>query len=245
MPRKIIFSTGNYFKVYSDDNRKIDSCLKLDVEGVEILLAVASQIKNFRLKKGNIKRLKKLELNTIHLPFALSAKKRYIYFYNSRIYRDMMKRVAKIADMINAVNINLHAHQLKNPKLLADFPFHYTFENITESHGWGMNDYKMLFKKNPEFGMLLDTSHAIRTCQLKEMVKNFRKKINFIHFSCATGPGHGNDHYMAHRYNEPNKKLLDAVKNLKCPVIIEAGAEEGLTQKDMEKEVAYVRKWLK
>jgi len=30
MPRKIIFSTGNFHKVHTDDNKKIDSCFKLD-----------------------------------------------------------------------------------------------------------------------------------------------------------------------------------------------------------------------
>ena len=49
--------------------------------------------------------------------------------------------------------------------------------------------------------MVLDTSHAIRTKQLKSLVKNFKDKIKFIHLSAAKGPDHGNDHYVLHKFD--------------------------------------------
>jgi hypothetical protein len=241
--RKIIFSTGNLYLVCNNIYDKIENSLKLDVDGVELLFANSKDLINFKLKKDHKKKLRKLKFNTIHVPFFRENKETQMYFWNDNYSKKVIKKIYLIAKEIDAVNINFHAHQVKNPKVLKGLHgMHCTFENMTQGIGFGLNDYKNLFKDNPKFDMLLDTSHGIRTGLLKDLVKTFKKRIKFIHLSGATGPK--DDHYLLYNFKHKNKKQLEIVKKLKCPIIIEGGRKKGLTVKDFQKEVAYIRKWL-
>ena len=43
--------------------------------------------------------------------------------------------------------------------------------------------YSDIFKKNPCFNMVLDTTHAVAAGNLKQLIKRFEKKIVYSHFS--------------------------------------------------------------
>lgn len=245
MKRIICFSTGNMYKIHTDMNKKVSKCLKLKVDGIELLFGEASILPKFKLSKKNSIGLKKLKFNTIHLPFYKTNKKEKLYFFNTSYCKKIIGKACKIAKQIDAKNINLHAHQLKNPKVLEGFEdFNFTFENLMPHHGYNIKDYKDVLKKHPNFKFLLDTSHAILNNNLKELVKNFKDKISFVHLSAAKYDKQV-DHFLVHRFNYPSRKELEIIKGLKCPVIIEAGREKGLTLNDFKKEIKYVRKWLK
>jgi len=245
MKRAVCFSTGNMYQVTNNIHKMIDDSLKLDVDGIELLFSNAETLLKFRFKKDEISRLRKLKHNTIHLPFYKTERKDRIYFFNTPYCRKIIAKLCKIASQINAVNLNLHAHQLKNEKVLEGFKnFNFTFENLMPYHGFTVKDYKAVLKKHPDFRFLLDTSHAILNNNLKELVKNFKDKISFIHLSAAKYEEQ-KDHFLIHRFNHHSRKELDIIKRLKCPVIIEAGREKGLKLKDFKKEISYVRRWLK
>lgn len=231
------------YQVYKDINKQINACLDLDVDGIELLIPYAIKLIKFNLKKSQIKKFKKFKYNTVHFPFYNKKERQQLFLYNTKYCRKLVEKIYKLAKQINAVNINIHAHQLKNPKVLDGLTdMNYTLENLTEDHNFKISDYKKAFKKNQNFNMLLDTSHGIRTNQLKDLVKTFKNKISLIHLSAAKGPK--DDHYLLHRFNNKNKKQLEIVKKLACPIIIEAGREKGLTLDDYKKEIRYVKNWL-
>jgi len=243
MARKIIFSIGNMYQISKDIHKNIGNSLKLDVDGIELLFGSAESLMKFRFRKSEVAKLRKLKYNTIHLPFHNTDRRDYIYFYNKPYYRKAFEKAYDIARQINAINLNMHAHQLKNPKVIEGLDdIGFTFENLTRRHSWGINNYKGVFEKNPRFGMLLDTSHGLMTNQLERLVDNFKDRIRFVHLSGSKGKE--DDHILVHRFFHPNKKRLDIIKKLKCPVIIEAGREKGLRLEDFKKEIRYVRRWL-
>lgn len=241
--RIVCFSTGNLYKSFSSIHKKIDFCSDLDVDGIELLFAYAQDLLKFKLKKSQLAKLRKFKYNTIHLPFYKDKKKNYFYWFNTKDCKKLMYKAYSIAKQINAVNLNMHANQLKNPKLMDDFKdLDYTFENITEKYRYTISDYKKVLKQNPRANFLFDVSHGIRTNQLEDIAKNFKNKIKFIHLSGAKGPK--DDHYLLYKFNHPNKKRLELVKTFDCPVIIEAGREKGVNLSDFKKEINYVKKWL-
>ena len=242
MKRPILFSTGNIWQLNKSIYKQIESSLELNVDGIELLFPTATKLINFSLKKEYIDKFKKFKFNTIHMPFYKDSKKTKIKYYDTHYYRKLFEKAVKIANKINAVNLNIHAHQLKNPKLIDGLNIDFTFENLEGQHHFKISDYQRVFRKNPDINMLLDVSHAVWTNQLESFVRIFKDKIKFIHLSGAKGPK--DDHYLLHRFDHPNRKRLDIIKKLNCPVIIEAGREKGLTIDDFRKEIKYVRKWL-
>jgi len=241
--RKIMLSIGTVRHFHKSTYKKIDECFKYNIDGIEILFPTAPTLRNFKLKKEQKNKLQKLKFNTIHLPFYKEKPKQTIYYWNTPYYRKLIEKAYNIAKEINAVNINLHAHQLKNPKVfdgLEDIP--YTIENLTFRWNYNINDYKKRLKQNPNLGLLLDISHAMQTKQLNSLIKNFKNKIKFIHLSASKAPK--DDHYVLHKFDPKKVKQLEIIKKLKCPVIIEAGKEKDLTTEDIKKEIKFVRKWL-
>ena len=176
------------------------------------------------------------------MPF-FDKNKKHLYLFNTPRCKKIVEKTYNLAKSINAININFHPTQMKNPKILDGFEdIGFTLENLTEKRGYTVADYKKMFKKGSKFDFLLDTSHAIRTNQMKTLIDNFKDKIKFIHLSGAKGLG--DDHYLVHKFEHKNRKQLELIKKLKCPVIIEAGKDKDLTVKDFKKEINFVRKWL-
>jgi len=245
MKRIICFSTGSlYFRRESMNeniNKDIEVSLKTGADGIEVLFPLVDILMKFKLTKENKRKIRKLKFNTIHMPFLDKEKK--LYLWNTPKCKKIIKKAYDFAKEINAININLHPYQLKNPKVLEGFEdIGYTFENMTEKKNYSIDDYKRFFKKFKNLGLTLDTSHATRTNQMKSLIKNFKDKIKFIHLSGAKGLR--DDHYLVHKFQHKNRKQLDLIKKLKCPVIIEAGGETKVNLKDFKNEVRYVRKWL-
>ena len=243
MKRKICFSTGNMYLLHKDRHDQIKACLNLDVDGIEVLFPTIKSMMGFKFKSQEIKKLRNFKFNTIHFPFWDKKAKQTAYLHNNKHCKNAISKAMYLADQINAVNINLHAHQLKSRRLFDGIDMNrFSFENLEEKHKFSLSDYKTVTKKYPEFSMLLDTSHGIRTKQLEKIIKGFKDKIKFIHLSGAKGIK--DDHYLVHRFNHPNRKKLELIKKLKCKVIIEAGREKGLTINDFKNEIRYVRRWL-
>jgi len=80
--------------------KKIDEALKLDVEGIELLFATDKILKDFRLKRKHKAKLKKLECNTMHVPFWREDTDKNMYFWNTPYCRKLIERMYKIAKEI-------------------------------------------------------------------------------------------------------------------------------------------------
>ncbi|MEE9525359.1 MAG: hypothetical protein V3V78_02010 [Candidatus Woesearchaeota archaeon] len=242
MKRIVCFSTGNTYQFRTSINKDIEICLKTGADGIEVVFPFVKDLMKFKLTKENKKGLMKLKYNTVHMPF-FDKNKNQLYLFNTPRCKKIVEKAYKLAKDINAININFHPNQMKNPKVLDGFEdMGFTLENLTEKRGYTVTDYKKMLKKESKFDFLLDTSHAIRTNQMKTLIDNLKDKIKFIHLSGAKGLR--DDHYLVYRFKHKNRKQLDLIKKLKCPVIIEAGKDKDLTVKDFKKEVKYVRKWL-
>lgn len=245
MKRAILFSTGNTYRLYSSTHEQIGACMKLDADGIEIIFPTRKKLMDFHFNKNELIVFKKLKYKTIHFPFYKNMEKEEFYLYDNKGCRKALEKIYSLSKQIGAQNINVHAHQIKNIKVFDGLDdINYTIENLTERHGFRINDYKIILKKYPNFDMLLDVSHGIRTNLLERLFKTFKDRIRFIHLSIAKGPGMGNDHFMLHRFDQNKIKRLNIIKKLKCPIIIEAGQEKDLTMKDFKKEIKYVRRWL-
>lgn len=241
---KICFSTGNFYisGKKKNLNKDILRCSKLDIDGVEIILGTLPEINTFKPTKQTLKFLKTLDYNTIHAPFHLNNDRERIYYKNSSKYKKLLEKLHKLYDKINAHNIIFHTNLIKNFKLLKPGNYQYSIENSMGSV-YTIAHYREILINNPYLKIVLDTTHSLEHSQteLKELIKNFKKRIIYIHLS---GYENKRFHIPLHMLkNKSSLKLVSPVKKLNVPIVIETW----IGKKDInlfKKEVSFVKKWL-
>lgn len=253
MKRLVCFSTGNFFKakLKRSLNKEINLCSKLKgIDGIEIMLPVASQLNKYTISNRNLKFLKELKFNTIHAPFYLNKNKKMRY-WNTKRYAKILDKIHKIYDKIEAKNINFHIHHIKNFQVLKiknnfqvlkNKDYQYSIENVLPRHKIGLDYYKRVLGQNPEIGLVLDTTHALAYSaeHLKRMVKLFKKRIIYCHLSAISGEI---NHQLLTSASKRDLNKLNPIKRLKSPVVIETWTGK----KDIpmfQKEIRFVRRWL-
>jgi len=244
--RKVCFSTGNfYIPGKTNLNKEIKKTIELGVDGVEVTIGRATDMRTLKLDKKIIKELRKLNYNAIHAPFYLfqtKTKNRRIYYWNSDYYKRLLKKMHRLYDNIEAVNMNFHPNLIKNFKLLENNDYNYSIENMTPHWNNKLSYYKKILDKYPHINFLLDTSHATLCKELDALVKKFKKRITHVHLSNVVDE---KEHSFLHDSGKNELKKLNVVKKLNVPFIIETWYENEEAFKLFKKEVNFVRKWLK
>lgn len=244
MKRSVCMSMGSFYqkrkKHYSLEgmDNAIKICSKLDIDGVEILFGDAEKLLKFKLDDEQIRILNKFRFNTIHLPFKFKEKE--LLFKKDNLTKRILKKAYNIYDKIDAKNINIHPTQISDYKIF-DKRYNYSIENMEIKDGLKIKDYKNILSQNKNFRFVLDTTHASEAGELKDLIKNFRRDIIYLHLSANY---FNHLHIPLHVLKEEYIKYLYIIKRLNVPFIIEdqIGTE---TIREYEKEVNFVRKWLK
>ncbi|MBW2966567.1 hypothetical protein KY342_05675 [Candidatus Woesearchaeota archaeon] len=240
MRRLICISTGCLFNPYlkEDINKEVRLLSKLKIDGVEFLIGDAIELLPFKLKKDTIKILKNFEFNTIHVPFILDGEK--LFLSNNKRSKRIMNKIYEIYDNINAVNINLHPHQIKSFKIFDIKNYQYSIENMEMHHEFGIKYYRNILKKNPSFKFILDTTHASEGGELNNLFKAFKKKIIYTHLSANY---FNHLHIPLHALNKEYLKPFEIIKKGKFPIVL----ENQIGTRDIteyKKEIEFVRRWL-
>jgi len=242
---KICFSTGNFYisGKKKDLNKDILKCSKLDIEGVEIIFGTLPEVNTFKPKKQTLKFLKTLNYNTIHAPFHFNNDSERIYYKNSSRYKKLLEKLHKFYDKINAYNINFHTNLIKNYKLLKPGDYQYSIENSMGTT-YTISNYRKILANNPHLKLVIDTTHSLEhsKTELKELIKNFKKKIIYVHLS---GFENEKGHIPLHMLKSKNSlKLIYPIRKLNVPMIIETWIDKPTIIKIFKKEISFVKKWL-
>jgi len=240
MKRIISISTGCMFNPYlkEDLNKDIKLLSKLDIDGLEFLIADAINLLSFRLKKETIRILRRYKFNTIHAPFHLAEES--LEFSNNKRSQRIMAKIYEIYDQINAVDINIHPHQIKSYKIFDTKNYQHSIENMEMHHELDIRYYSKILKKNPSFKLVLDTTHASEGGELNQLFKAFKQKIIYSHLSANY---FNHLHLPFHALNKEYLKPFEIIKKGNFPIVLEnqIGSKD---VKEYKKEIEFVRKWL-
>jgi len=244
MKQPVCFSTGNFYVKGKkrDLDKEISNSLKLDVEGIELLDGTVTSFMKFRLSKSNKKKLKKLKYNTIHVPFRWKDNsKRHFIVYNTKECRKVLDRLEKLYKEIGAININFHYYQLKNIKVLDDYDFNYSVENLEKHHHIKLKSYKDMLNKNKNLPFLFDVSHAMECGNFDKLLNSVKDRIKYVHIHIMHN---GELHRLLHLVDNKTLSKISKLKKLNVVFIIEGGIEEEGNMKIFKDEIKFVRKWL-
>ncbi len=217
MKKIISFALGNVWRWEKSQNRNdlITYARKLDVNGVEITFSSKEELYVFKLSKYNEKWLKNLDYVTIHAPFDLVR--------GSNDEDETIKQlriIDKIYKKINAKNVIIHPENLPSPKILSQFNFNVSTENLAKKEKIAIPKLKKVFKKYPQIGLCLDVSHAYlwSKYETSKLIRAFKEKITQIHLS---GTYRGRDHQSLRIVNKNFISSIEPIFKLSVPIIIE------------------------
>ena len=90
--------------------------------------------------------------------------------------------------------------------------------------------------------MVLDVNHAYESGEIGEYVKKLKNKIYAVHLGGGEIPGAAG-HKLFHKASKEYIESCEPIKKLDCPIVIESNWGSDL--KLINKEMAFIRKWLK
>ena len=238
MDKKIIFSTGNFHVKGTTINKCISLCKDLDVDGIEVCILNLSELADISKRSLN-------EHNTIHAP--IREARGYgvfvpFYYAKCTMTKLALNIVYKLADEINAQNINFH--DLSRTKGgLFKYKYNHTIENLLKRPEIKSKPYVRQLEKHKKFNFLLDVCHARN--EVEEYIKVLGDKTKYIHLSTLgerTDAGNQTHQPLCTRDADVLKKI-SPVKSLDAHVIIETHIRR-VDVDLMKREIDFVKEWL-
>jgi len=214
--RIFCFCTGNISRTGITWNEAIDFIKKLDVRGIEIMMASKEHLYNFNLSKNNIKFVKNLDYISIHFPFADRILKKEI--------NGCLDKTYKIYKRIGAKNVIIHPNILDDLSILKNYDMKVSLENLRSIKNITLEDMKQIFTKFQNLSFCLDISHAFSFSKYEtsNLMKAFGKKLTEIHFS---GSRENKDHISIREVMQDFIESIQPIKNSNVPVVIEEGLD--------------------
>ncbi|MBU1037121.1 hypothetical protein KKF32_03730 [Patescibacteria group bacterium] len=166
---------------------------------------------------------------SLHLP-----SRGIIYDNNSKTKR-ILELIQRTKEKLNFKWVIVHPHKVKNWNIFKNCSFTVAVENMDYKRNFGKNveDLKKIFK-NTFLKFILDINHCFtndRSLKLvDDLYKNFKDKLCEIHVS-----GFIKNHEPLHLTKQ--KKILQAIPDCTCPIIIESVC---LNEDQLKKEFTYI-----
>lgn len=235
MARIFSFALGNIWRWNKNRANLIRYARMFDVSGVEITLAEAQQLFDFKISAEDRKWLRNLEYVTIHAPF--------FDFKNAKdeiSAKNYFDRVSELYKEVNAKNVIIHPNQLPPKDLLEKYDFKVSTENLDSKRHYYIRDLKKIFTQYPKIGLCLDVSHAYTfdKNETNKLIKEFKNRITQIHFS---GTYKNKQHQSLVAVAKNFLKSIEPVKALNVPIVIEEDVEVK-SIKYLKEEIAYIKK---
>jgi len=233
---QICFALGNIWRWNKSNNRNnlIKYAKKLNISGVELTFSSKLELFSFKLSKENKDWLKTLNYVSIHAPFSLISKSK-----NEKEIIKQLDLIEEIYNKINAKNVIIHPTELPPLKILNNYNFKYSTENMSKKKKVTITKMEELLNEYPEMGLCLDVAHAYRWSKNEtgELIKNFKGKITQIHFS---GTYKGKDHLSLKSVTKNFINSIKPIKELNVPIVIEEEIKIK-SEKYLKEELKYIK----
>ncbi len=212
-------STGCIYKWCEGNDHEIEVLKRLDMNALEINYAQVTELRR-SVSEKHVDFLKGLDYLSLHAPFYWDAKDTMTYRHDDRTIRtlSMLEREVRRLD---ADSVVLHPQIVEDFSVFEDFELPLLLENLP----YNDVDYMVnQFEEHPEYGMVLDTAHALANSPetLDLMVGRFSGRIRQVHLSDRRfDPRYGQvkDHQSISSCADLS--IFDEVVRLECPFILE------------------------
>ena len=173
------FALGYLTKLDSPNSKNLLTYLsKSGIAGIELTFATKERLYSFKLTKDLKRRFKKFKYISIHAPFDLIKK--------SKDEKEIIKQLDAIAGLyseVKAQNVIIHPDDLPSPETLRKYNFKVSTENLKKKRKFSIPKLNKIFKKYPQLGLCLDTSHAYSWSEneTKRLCQAFKDRLLYIY----------------------------------------------------------------
>lgn len=234
MARLIGFSLGTIWRWVSKDNAAglIDYARKLDIDGIELNFS-RGMLLGMRLDRSQLAWLRKLRYVSIHAPFELQ---KPVGVRGAEEFAYQMDRIWELYRRVRAKNLIMHPGQLPGRRLLDEYDFRVSTENMSCGPGSTTAALKRILHDYPDIGLCLDVSHAfaVSSTETGRLVGAFESRISQVHISCTCG---SRTHQSIGRATAAFLSSIKPTMRLDVPFMI----EEDVRKEDMERMKAEIR----
>lgn len=237
---RLNIANGTFFKHKLEFKEQAKIISQLNVDGIELTFRYIDELDSCLKNNKFLDFLSRFKYNTIHSPFG---KKPKIKIYREDSIDEILIKLKKIAERINAKNIVFHPYNFEDLSLLNKINNKlFSIENtITEN--MNANQLSQLLDEYQNLGFTIDTSHAtfIGKKEFDDLFDKLRNRIKTIHFSNAWNEEQHKQFFSMNGINRFSKLLT---LNNEIILTIEENFNEDLID-SINKEILFVRKWVK
>ena len=232
------FATGNVRTWNNVKNRNVllKYTRKLDINGIELTFSSKEELYAFKLSDQNKSWLKSLDYVTIHAPFKLVSKAD-----NKEEIIKQLNIISELYNNINAKNVIIHPNQLPELRIIKNYDFVVSTENLPKKRHITVEDLKVIFNKYRGIKLCIDISHAYlwSKYETNKLVEAFHDKISQIHFS---GTYRKKDHQSLRKVTKEFLFSIQTIKELDIPIVIEGDIKEK-SLKSVRKEIKCIKRF--
>jgi len=238
MKNPICISTGFLYRLTNDRNEMIKRIREFSPYGIELSFAYPQYLFDFVINKDNLDYLQSLKFNSIHVPW-----KEITYGSNQKT-KNVLEAIEKLYKQINAKNVVFHKEQIENIQIITNYDFTASIENGDWKELAGNNVEKIqgILKENPKLKFTFDFAHALTVSSndIPLYIDKFKDKIIEIHLAMLNR--NLKDHWFLHKYDSTEiRNLLNHLKNIKAPIILECVASNNDEVQLIKKEIEYIK----
>lgn len=240
MQNPICISTGCVYELSDDRNdliEKIRQFSPIGIMGIELSFAYPEYLLNFDIDNNNLEYLQGLEFNSIHAP------RENITYGENKTSKEILQKISELYKQINARNVVFHEEQIEDYNSIISNNFVSSIEN----DDWrrprhNVEDIKSILDKNKKLKFTLDFAHAlsVSSSDIAEYINYFKDKLIEIHLSVIDKDLEKHD--FLHKYDSAEiRNLLQPLKTVFVPVILEAAVSNLEEMKFIKKEIEYIK----
>ena len=239
MANVLSFALGYLTKLDSPNSKNLLTYLnKLGISGIELTFATKERLYSFKLTKYLKRRFKKLKYISIHAPFDLIKK--------SKDEKEIIKQLDVIASLyseVKAQNVIIHPDDLPSPEILRKYNFKVSTENLRKKRKFSISKLNKIFKKYPQLGFCLDTSHAYSWSEneTNRLCRIFKDRITQVHLSARIKE---KDHQLLINADKKFLSSIIPISKLDAPIVIEETFKK-IDFKSVKKEIKFIKTFFK
>lgn len=236
--KKILLSTGVFFRCSKDINESIDFASNFDVDGIELSFIFFDEMLSCNLSEDSLNILKKWNYNTIHAPGSHKD-----LWRDEEKFQKYLETLKSLADTINTKKITIHADHVGDWNFIINNLKDYQIcvENVRPKDNFDDDQLMDLLKKYPQLNITFDTAHAM-DFSIEEycyFFNNCKSRINNIHISLTHN---GRFHNFSHNCdNEIKKNSLKILSDLDTTFVLEAGLRDGFDFDLVNNEIKFIK----
>jgi hypothetical protein len=235
--KPILLNTGLFIK-QGDINKAIEDVSTHDVDGIELGTSFLDVLMDFRLSQQSFTIIKKWKTIGMNAPSKF-------YYRNDRYTRTVLSKLKTVYELVNAKYAVFHAHTIEDFSYLEELasleqPLILCLENDRNIYATNAGRIKEILEEHPFMKFVLNTTHALSLSEeeLSDLISLLKDRIVAVHLSGHTS---GEDHTPLHLADERTLALLDPVRSLEVPFVLEIWHTYKET---IDKEISFVRGWL-